>query len=282
QAADSIVVIDGDTSGFVEFNDRTHENLGYTREEFQALTIADLDVLESPEDVAEHAAKIIDEGAGTFETKMQGKDGELHDVQVDARAISVGGKTFIASIWHDITDRRRAEEKIRQLNAELEQRVAERTADLRKAIRDLRHEARQRSRAEEALVERSRALDAFFQHSLTPLVILDREFNFIRVNEAYARAGARDVSEFPGRNHFDLYPSDAKAIFEEVVRTRKPFQTVARPFAYPDHPEWGVTYWDWTLVPLLDDDGEVESLVFSLKDVTGSVGRASFGPWRWS
>ena len=45
----------------------------------------------------------------------------------------------------------------------------------------------------------------------------------------------------------------------------------ARAFEFPDHPEWGVTYWDWNLTPLLDESGEVEALVFSLQDVTARV-----------
>jgi PAS domain S-box-containing protein len=47
-----------------------------------------------------------------------------------------------------------------------------------------------------------------------------------------------------------------------------PFQAHAKPFVFPDHPEWGVTYWDWSLVPVLDRAGEVDFLVFFLKDVT--------------
>jgi signal transduction histidine kinase len=43
---------------------------------------------------------------------------------------------------------------------------------------------------------------------------------------------------------------------------------LARPFEFPDHPEWGVTYWDWSLAPILDEAGEVDFLVFSLNDVT--------------
>lgn len=126
----------------------------------------------------------------------------------------------------------------------------------------------ERVAAAEALRERIRAVELVFEHSLGSVVMLDRNFNFIRVNQAYARACGRDVSDFPGRNHFDLYPSDARAIFEDVVRTKQPFRVTAHPFVFPDHPEWSETYWDWTLVPVADASGEVELLLFSLNDVT--------------
>ena len=121
-------------------------------------------------------------------------------------------------------------------------------------------------------IEREHAsLDAFFTHTITPLVFLDRKFNFIRVNEAYARACGHPVSFFPGKNHFALYPSDTRALFEKVVRTKMPFQVAARAFTFADHPEWGVTYWDWSLVPILDRRGEIDFLVFSLNNVTDRV-----------
>jgi len=117
--------------------------------------------------------------------------------------------------------------------------------------------------------EQSPILEAFFKHSINPLVFLDRQLNVIRVNEAYAAACQRDVAEFPGRNHFEFYPyPENEAIFREVVRAKTTYQAVAKPFTFPDHPEWGTTYWDWTLVPILDGAGEVEFLVFSLNDVT--------------
>jgi PAS domain S-box-containing protein len=127
----------------------------------------------------------------------------------------------------------------------------------------------ERKRAEEVLEEKTRTLEAFFAHAITPLVFLDRGFTFIRVNAAYAQACQRDVSEFPGHNHFDFYPDEEnQAIFTRVVRTKTPYQALAKPFVFPDHPEWGVTYWDWTLVPILNDAGEVDFLVFALDDVT--------------
>jgi len=147
-------------------------------------------------------------------------------------------------------------EALRKSRAELEIRVQERTKELGNAYKELQ--------------ERSRILESFFKYTVTPLVFLDRDFNFIRVNEAYAKACQREVSEFPGHNHFEFYPSEARKIFEQVVETRKPHQAIARSFTFPGHPEWGNTYWDWILTPILDDAGEVESLVLALEDVTKS------------
>ena len=127
-------------------------------------------------------------------------------------------------------------------------------------------------RAEKLIREQARQLEAFFDHSITPFVFLDRDFNFLRVNQAYARACQRSIPEFIGRNHFDFYPHEEnKAIFQRVVETKTPYVAVARPFEFPDHPEWGVTYWDWGLAPILNEAGEVDFLVFSLKDVTEQV-----------
>jgi PAS domain S-box-containing protein len=129
----------------------------------------------------------------------------------------------------------------------------------------------ERMQAEEEAQKQTLLFEAFFDHAITPLVFLDPCFNFIRVNQAYARACHREASEFVGRNHFALYPSEAKQIFEEVVSSKTPHLAVAWPFEFPDQPERGVTYWDWSLAPILNEAGGVDFLVFSLKDVTEQV-----------
>lgn len=94
---------------------------------------------------------------------------------------------------------------------------------------------------EEEFQKQQWVMEIFFDSILNCAALLDRNFDFIRVNKAYATACQRDPAEFPGRNHFDLYPSDAKAIFEEVVRTRRPHTATAHPFRFPDQPD-RVTY----------------------------------------
>jgi len=172
----------------------------------------------------------------------------------------------------NITERKKMEEELRKSRDELEKRVQERTAELAKINEKLQMEIAEHLQAEKKLVEQSRVLEGFFVSTITPLVFLTRDFNFIRVNQAYAKACQRDVSEFPGHNHFEFFPHEEnEAIFRQVVETKIPFQAFAKPFTFPDHPEWGTTYWDWTLTPILDDAGEVEFLVFSLEDVTEGV-----------
>ena len=117
QAADSIVLVDAETGALVEFNDRAHESLGYTREEFEKLKIPDFEVIESADEVANHIEKIIREGADTFETKHRTKGGDIRDIQLSSRAMSIGGRDFVQSIWRDITDRKRMEQALHESEA---------------------------------------------------------------------------------------------------------------------------------------------------------------------
>jgi diguanylate cyclase (GGDEF)-like protein/PAS domain S-box-containing protein len=98
---------------------------------------------------------------------------------------------------------------------------------------------------------------------------LDKAFNFIKVNKAYAAAAGHPLEYFAGKNHFALYPdAENEAIFRRVVETGRLYQVLEKPFEYPDQPQKGVTYWNWVLQPILAEDGEVEGLLLSLVDVT--------------
>jgi len=101
------------------------------------------------------------------------------------------------------------------------------------------------------------------------LVYLDRDFNFLLVNETYARNCGYHPEEMIGMNHFDLYPHpENEAIFARVRDTGVAEEYRDKPFEYSDQAARGVTYWDWTLTPVKNAAGEVTGLVFSLFETT--------------
>jgi diguanylate cyclase (GGDEF)-like protein/PAS domain S-box-containing protein len=107
---------------------------------------------------------------------------------------------------------------------------------------------------------------------ISPVAYLDTKFNFIFVNQAYAAADQQDVSYFPAKNHFALYPNpENQQIFQQVVASGKPYKCFSKPFEYAEHPERGLTYWDWELNPIKDESGDTQGLLLSLSDVTGRI-----------
>ncbi len=124
-------------------------------------------------------------------------------------------------------------------------------------------------KSEQQVREINQLLEAILCHTHMMVVYLDTSFNFIWVNRAYADTCNHEPSFFPGKNHFELYPHEEnRAIFQRVVTTGEPFFVTYKPFEFPDQPERGVTYWDWSLVPVKDPDSRTAGLVFTLVEVT--------------
>jgi PAS domain S-box-containing protein len=130
----------------------------------------------------------------------------------------------------------------------------------------------ERKRAEEALRDANELLEKIFSTTHLLIAYMDTDFNFIRVNRAYAAADGREPEFFVGKNHFDLYPHEEnEAIFRCVAKMGEPYTAYAKPFEYVEHPERGVTHWDWTLHPVKDAPGKVEGLALCLVNVTERI-----------
>jgi PAS domain S-box-containing protein len=183
-----------------------------------------------------------DEKAGTEAVRMGAQDYMVKG-KADGRLISRAVRYAI--------ERKKMEVELRKARDELELRVEERTQTIK---------------------QQSKFLEAYFQYSLTTVMFLDRNFNFLRVNDEFARACQKRPRDFLGHNYFEFFPDpENQAIFENAVRTKRPYVAVAKPFPFLAHPELGMTYFDWTLVPIPAENGHVGLLIISLKDVTERV-----------
>ncbi len=117
QAVDAITLLDSRTGRFVEFNPAAHEPLGYTREEFAALTVADIEVWHSPEQIQENLEVMRQQGYIVFETQHRCRDGQVRDVRVSGSALHLEGRDCMVVLWSDITERKQTEAKLRAREA---------------------------------------------------------------------------------------------------------------------------------------------------------------------
>lgn len=134
----------------------------------------------------------------------------------------------------------------------------------------LAHDVTAAKEAEERLRTERNLLHAVMNGtSNAHLVYLDCDFNFIHVNYCYAASCGYRPRDMIGKNHFALYPSEEnEAIFRRVRDTGETFEVYDKPFEFPDQPERGMTWWDWSLNPVKDHAGTVIGLVFSLVETT--------------
>jgi PAS domain S-box-containing protein len=127
----------------------------------------------------------------------------------------------------------------------------------------------QKNRSREEVAKANELLEKMFSSIDISIAYMDKDFNFIRVNRAYAEVDEREPEFYVGKNHFVLFPNEEnEQIFKKVVETGESYSVCAKPFEYTEHPERGVTYWDWSLQPVRDPDGSVGSVVLSLVNVT--------------
>jgi PAS domain S-box-containing protein len=168
--------------------------LGYTESELLGKTVWDV---MHPDDIEENRRsyeRLMLEGTPfKLERRFLRQDGSVIWVDASVSPImdAAGKPQSAVAVEVDITGRKHAEEALRELNMQLEDRVLSRTAKLREVNQALREEITERQRVEEAL-RQSEALARANEEKLSTLFellpvgisFLDPEGQIIQVNPA--------------------------------------------------------------------------------------------------
>jgi len=110
---DIILFVHRDDGRILEANTAATKAYGYTREELLTLTIHHLRPLDTLGRIADQMAEADTHGI-LFEAVHVRKDGSIFPVEVSSRGATVGGTRTLLSVIRDITERKRAEEALRE------------------------------------------------------------------------------------------------------------------------------------------------------------------------
>jgi PAS domain S-box-containing protein len=119
QASEGITLVDGETLKIIEANRALAKMLGYTHDELVGKPIQDL-IVDTQEGIATRAQQTLQTAAGVAsvsERQYRRKDGSVVDVEKSTTVLELEGRRVLSTVLHDITERKRAEEELRQSEA---------------------------------------------------------------------------------------------------------------------------------------------------------------------
>ncbi len=255
-----VVVLDAE-GRIVRFNQACEQISGYALEEVRDRHLWDVMTAEELSESLQAAFRELISGRfpNRFESPLIAKDGSRHLISWSNTVLQSpeGIVEYVIGVGVDVTEQRQVEEEREQLMARVEQE--------RQVVATLANR----------LAREWDTLQTIMEHTHACLAYLDPQFNFLAVNSAYCRQAGHSREQLLGYNHFELFPNaENQQVFEHVRDAGEPVSFRAKPFEFVDQPERGITYWDWTLVPVKEVNGRVQGLVLSLVDVTEQMRQA--------
>lgn len=112
--APSSITVHGLDGSFLYANERTFELHGYSREEFMAANLRDIDAPPSQALIAERMRLIEEQKEATFEVQHYRHDGSTFPLEVNVKLVDWGGTPAMLSIGTDIAERKQAQELLRE------------------------------------------------------------------------------------------------------------------------------------------------------------------------
>ncbi|PTN37316.1 PAS domain S-box protein [Desulfonatronum sp. SC1] len=119
RAQDSIVWVD-DRGALIYVNDAACSSMGYSRDELLRMSVFEIDPDFPVENWEEHKETMRRVGAMRFESRHRAKDGRIFPVEVTTNYLEHKGRFLAIAFDRDISERKRAEEELKQANIVVE------------------------------------------------------------------------------------------------------------------------------------------------------------------
>ncbi|MDD1685879.1 PAS domain S-box protein [Methanoregula sp.] len=113
-----MLIVNPATGRIVDANSAASRYYGYSHEEFSRLLISEINTAD-PVTIRQNMSRAAEDQGLVFNFRHRKKSGEVRDVEVFSAPITSGGQKLLHSIVQDVTERRRSEEALKQVNKKL-------------------------------------------------------------------------------------------------------------------------------------------------------------------
>lgn len=197
---------------------------------------------------------------------------EVSGVLYDNRAMPLRDETGqvigLIGVATNVTERLQAEESLKRLNEELENRVTERTAELEKLNELILGEISERIVVEAALQQREQQFRALVEHAPDIIERFDRQRRHLYVNPAIEQLTGKPATEFIGKTNRELGLSqDNATLWEQALSSVFETGREEQIEFSVDTPK-GLKYYQTRLVPELDGNDNPVSVLGISRDIT--------------
>ncbi|MCD1295070.1 hypothetical protein CUJ83_08675 [Methanocella sp. CWC-04] len=276
QSANS-VILRMDVAGNVTFfNKYAIKFFGYTGEEILGKNVIGTIVPETESSGRDLSALIRDIGIHpelyvNNENENMRKDGKRVWVSWTNKAIrdAAGNIIEILCIGNDITGRKEAENELIKARNELEKRVADRTSELTRLNEALTNEIKDRTVAEQALIDSEQRFRATFEQAAVGIAHVSTDGDFLRVNEKFCEICGYTHDEFVGLKFHDItYRDDLKKDLESIDRLLAgDIQTYTMEKRYIKK-DGNIIWIDLTVSLVRDAEGNPKYFISVIEDIT--------------
>lgn len=214
-AQGGIMILDAETGVVFDVNPYLLDLLGFAKNDICGKQLWELGFIS---DIVASKASFLELQQKDYvryeDLPLETASGERRDVEFVSNVYMVGSHKVIQCNIRDITDRKLVEEKLHQLNDELEQRVEERTAQLAEDIL-------KRQRGEEELRESNDYLENLLGCANAPIIVWDPKRRITRFNHAFEMLTGRQAGDVIGKSLKLLFPpSEADSSMALILNTQ--------------------------------------------------------------
>jgi len=218
---DGIVILDPETTQYIEFNNQTCRQLGYSREEFAKLRMTDIEAKETDEETRNRIQQVVKNGFDDFETLQRTKQGEIRHVHVTAQLIDIAGRQVYHCIWRDVTNRKRAEEALRE------------------SEENMRY---------------------ILKHDPNAIAVYDVNLFYIAVSDRYLQDYDVKEENIIGKHHYEVFPEMPQK-WKDVHQRCLAGAIERNEDDWFERPDGSITYNRWECRPWRWVDGEIGGII---------------------